>query len=55
MREFFRGWRRKAGLMTLAVACLRLLQREAPNLFGDYTLHTFADGSEVADTPFRKV
>ncbi len=45
----------EAEIRKLAVACLRLLQREAPTLFGDYTLHALADGSEVADTPFRKV
>jgi thymidylate synthase (FAD) len=39
----------------LAVACLKILQVESPNLFGDYTLRRLPDGSEVAETPFRKV
>ncbi len=39
----------------LAVAILRVLQAEAPNLFGDYTLRPLGDGTFVADTPFRKV
>jgi thymidylate synthase (FAD) len=45
----------EAEIRKLAVACLRVLQAEAPNLFGDYTVRALADGSEVADTPFRKV
>ncbi len=39
----------------LAVAVLRVMQREAPNLFGDYTLRELPDGTFVAETPFRKV
>ena len=34
---------------------LKVLQEEAPNIFGDYTLETLDDGSEVARTPHRKV
>jgi hypothetical protein len=34
---------------------LRVLQHEAPTLFGDYTIHKLPDGSEVARTPHRKV
>jgi len=39
----------------LAVAVLRILQREAPNLFGDYELIDLGDGTFEASTPFRKV
>jgi thymidylate synthase (FAD) len=39
----------------VAVQVLRLLQKEAPNLFGDYRLELLDDGSEVARTPHRKV
>lgn len=36
----------------VAVACLRELQRVAPNVFGDFRISTLADGSEVAASPF---
>jgi len=39
----------------VAIAVLRILQREAPALFGDYTIATLPDGSEVARTEYRKV
>lgn len=39
----------------LAIAVLRLMQHEAPNLFGDYTLEPLADGTFEASTPYRKV
>jgi thymidylate synthase (FAD) len=39
----------------LAVAVLELLKREAPNLFGDYTLIETTDGSQAVSTPHRKV
>lgn len=39
----------------LAIAILKVLQTEAPNLFGDYTLRELPDGTSVAETPFRKV
>ncbi len=39
----------------LAVAVLRLLQTEAPNLFGDYQLTPLPDGTLEATTPHRKV
>lgn len=39
----------------LAVAVLRLMQREAPNLFGDYELVPLGDGTFEASTPHRKV
>jgi thymidylate synthase (FAD) len=39
----------------LAVAVLRLMQSEAPNLFGDYELVPLPDGTFEATTPHRKV
>lgn len=42
-------------IRTVAVKVLKLLQREAPNIFGDYTLEPLADGTEAARTAHRKV
>jgi thymidylate synthase (FAD) len=39
----------------LAVAVLRIMQREAPNLFTDYVLQPLPDGTFEASTPHRKV
>jgi thymidylate synthase (FAD) len=39
----------------LAIALLRVMQREAPNLFGDYELVSLPDGTYEATTPHRKV
>ena len=39
----------------VAVAVLKRLQAESPNLFGDYTLSTLPGGGEAASTPHRKV
>jgi thymidylate synthase (FAD) len=39
----------------LAVAVLRIMQQEAANLFGDYTLEPLGDGTFEATTPHRKV
>lgn len=39
----------------LAVAVLRILQKEAPNLFGDYELISLPDGTHEASTTYRKV
>jgi thymidylate synthase (FAD) len=39
----------------LAVRVLRILQQEAPHLFGDYELHPLPDGTFEALTSFRKV
>jgi thymidylate synthase (FAD) len=36
----------------LAVACLRELQRIAPNVFADFTIDRLADGSEVASSQY---
>ncbi|MBU0641463.1 MAG: FAD-dependent thymidylate synthase [Planctomycetes bacterium] len=39
----------------VAIQILRVLQRESPALMGDYKIEQLADGSEVAQTPHRKV
>jgi thymidylate synthase (FAD) len=39
----------------LALACLRLLQREAPALFSDFEIYKMADGSEAGRVGFHKV
>lgn len=39
----------------LAVALLRRMQKESPNLFGDYELVPLSDGTFEATTPYRKV
>ena len=39
----------------LAIAVLKVMQHEAPNLFGDYELVTLPDGTHEASTPYRKV
>lgn len=39
----------------LAVQVLRIMQQEAPNLFGDYQLIPLPDGTCEAETPHRKV
>ncbi len=39
----------------LAVQVLRILMKEAPNLFGDYQLTPLPDGTFEATTSFRKV
>jgi thymidylate synthase (FAD) len=39
----------------LAVQVLQVMQREAPNLFGDYQLVPLSDGTLEAVTPHRKV
>jgi thymidylate synthase (FAD) len=39
----------------VAVAMVRILQREAPNLFGDYVLEPLPDGTFEVNTPHRKV
>jgi thymidylate synthase (FAD) len=39
----------------LAIKCLRLLQQEAPDLFGDYQIETMSDGTEIVATEFRSV
>jgi thymidylate synthase (FAD) len=39
----------------LAIAVLRIMQKEAAHLFGDYELVPLADGTFEASTPHRKV
>jgi thymidylate synthase (FAD) len=39
----------------VAIKILRLVQEEAPHIFGDYTIETLPDGTEVARTAHRKV
>jgi thymidylate synthase (FAD) len=39
-------------IRAVAVACLRELQRVAPNVFNDFTVSTLADGTEIAASPF---
>lgn len=39
----------------LAIAVLRLMQQEAPHIFGDYQLLSLPDGTYEATTPHRKV
>jgi thymidylate synthase (FAD) len=36
----------------IAVACLRELQRIAPNVFADFAITTLADGTEIAASPY---
>ena len=38
-------------IRALAVACLRQLQRIAPNVFADFTISTLDDGTEIAASP----
>jgi thymidylate synthase (FAD) len=39
-------------IRSLAVECLRQLQKAAQNVFDDFTISTLSDGSEVAASPF---
>ncbi len=39
----------------VAVAMLKILQRESPNIFGDYTLRPLADGTFATHTEHAKV
>jgi thymidylate synthase (FAD) len=39
----------------VAIKILRLLQDEAPHIFGDYDIVSLSDGTEVARTAHRKV
>lgn len=58
----FRAWRHfiamratehaDVEIRTLAVECLRQLQRAAPGVFGDFTITSLTDGTEVAASPF---
>jgi thymidylate synthase (FAD) len=44
-----------AEIRRVAVQVLRVMQAEAPTLFGDYTIETLPDGSDVARTDWEKV
>ena len=44
-----------AEIRKVALAMLRLLQAESPNLFGDYTIVDLPGGGQATSTPFRKV
>ena len=39
----------------VAIKMLGLLQKESPNIFGDYVIESLPDGTQVAKTPNRKV
>jgi thymidylate synthase (FAD) len=39
-------------IRALAVECLRQLQREVPNVFGDFEIGQLDDGTEIASSPF---
>jgi thymidylate synthase (FAD) len=45
----------EAEIRRVALKLLRLLQQEAPTLFGDYEIVRLEDGTEVARTAFEKV
>jgi thymidylate synthase (FAD) len=36
----------------LAIACLKILQAEVPNVFADFEITRLPSGSEVASSPF---
>ena len=39
----------------MAVACLRVLQSEAPALFGDFEIYAAPDGAEAGRVGYHKV
>ena len=39
-------------IRALAIECLRQLQREVPNVFGDFEIAALEDGTEIASSPF---
>jgi thymidylate synthase (FAD) len=45
----------EAEIRRVALAFLRIMQVEAPNLFGDYEIRTLEDGREVVHTEHEKV
>jgi thymidylate synthase (FAD) len=45
----------EAEIRRVALKLLRLMQQEAPTLFGDYEIARLEDGTEVARTAFEKV
>lgn len=44
-----------AEIRKVAVAMLKILQVESPNLFGDYSLVDLPGGGQAVSTPYRKV
>src|SRR5262245_48188994 len=42
-------------IRAVAVQMLEILREKAPNLFGDFTITTAPDGTQVVTTPHRKV
>jgi len=44
-----------AEIRKVAVAILKILQAESPNLFGDYAIVDLPGGGQAAETPHRKV
>ncbi len=44
-----------AEIRTLAIAVLRVLRKEAPEIFGDFEITPLGDGTETASTPNSKV
>jgi thymidylate synthase (FAD) len=58
----FRAWRHfiamratehaDVEIRALAIACLRALQAEVPNVFRDFEIGTLEDGTEIASSPF---
>ena len=58
LRHFFelRGseWA-ETEIRRVALEMLRIMQREAPSMFGDYEIVRLEDGPEVARTPYEKV
>jgi thymidylate synthase (FAD) len=55
MLELRLGEGAEAEIRRLAVAVLRVLQAEAPALFGDFEIYAMADGSEAGRVGFHKV
>lgn len=45
----------EAEIRRVAIKVLRMMQEEAPTLFGDYEIVTLDDGTEVARTQYEKV
>ncbi len=44
-----------AEIRRLAIAVLRLLQKEAPEIYGDFDIRPLDDGTETAETAHSKV
>jgi len=55
MLELRLGEGAEAEIRRMAVACLRVLQQEAPALFADFEIYRMDDGSEAGRVGFHKV